>query len=1187
LRAAKLTCNRLSSAIFKLYPLFYSRGWIARASTRDRSHMRLPSRVAPYRLSFLSAALLLSATAGYADVPPVKKAEAAKLNNLGTALMNQQLLDKAAAKFGDAYQLDPALTHAAVNRGIALLYLQKIPEAKEVLQQAAAQDPTDPHAWYALGLLYRVNADYPQSLESFQKAEALDPDDADTHYFLGSVSLELHQPEQALTEFQSALRLNPTHASAQFGLAKTLQRLGRRDEASVAFKRFETLNQEKIGAPLAHTYGDEGHYSLVENALAEKPQAGPMIPVTFSEQSLGHATVAIAGKGDRPQGGACLVTGTAAGDHPLLLVMSSGQEAIQAYAQAGDGSFALVPSAQSGLVAHGKGVACAVGDFDGDGLPDVAVAVDDHILMFKNHGGGKFSDTTPSTGVQPANQPAGLTFVDFDHDGDLDLFITGQPAAAGGKPNVLWRNNGNGTFTNWTEEAGLGGEGTTASATLSDLNNDRAVDLVVTGSGAAPAFFANPREGHFKVSPLFDVAGLPPTMGAVVLDFNKDGWMDVALTHAGSPGISLWRNVKGKRFERVPLPVENVTAAWGLTSIDLDNDGWLDLVAAVETPHGPMLRAFRNMGPAGFEDVTAKVKLDQLKFSAPRALIAADVDGDGAADLIVTQPGGDPMVLLNHGGNKNHSLSIAMKGMADNKSAIGAKVEVFADGVWQKFEITGASGYLSQGGQRLLAGLGSAEHADMVRILWPTGVPQDETEVGTKNTFAVTELDRRGSSCPTLFAWNGKKYEFITDVIGAAVIGHWVSPNGRNHADPDEWVKVEGSQLRPRDGYLSLRFGEPMEEVNYLDQVRLVAIDHPANTQVYPNERFLNEPPFASGAPVVSTAAHPVAAAWDDQGRDVTALLRKRDRQYVRDFTNLPFTGFANQHTLTLDLGAWSDAHPLRLLLHGFIEYFSASSMYAAWQSDKTPMAPYVEAQMADGSWKRVMDEMGFPAGLPRTIVVDLTGKLPPGTRRIRLVTNLQIYWDQALVDNGPDALQLIHQTALPLASAQLAFRGYPQQVDGKTPGDLTYNYQRISQTGPFIRSRGSYTQYGEVAPLLKSVDESFAIFGSGEDIDLEFATASLPVLKPGWKRDYFFYANGFVKDMDFYEGSPFTVADMPFHGMSTYPYPASEHYPQDDRRMQYELEWNDRFDSGRGSLDYGFHYEPRTMVPPVVKTGQ
>ena len=148
-------------------------------------------------------------------------------------------------------------------------------------------------------------------------------------------------------------------------------------------------------------------------------------------------------------------------------------------------------------------------------------------------------------------------------------------------------------------------------------------------------------------------------------------------------------------------------------------------------------------------------------------------------------------------------------------------------------------------------------------------------------------------------------------MIGAAVVGHWVSPTAKNNADPDEWIKVEGAQLRPRGGYLSLRFAEPMEEVNYLDQVRLVAIDHPAGTEVYPNERFLNEPPFASGRPVLSADAHPLAGAWDDQGRDVSALLRARDHNYVRDFTNLSFAGFANQHVLTLDLGKWNAANPL------------------------------------------------------------------------------------------------------------------------------------------------------------------------------------------------------------------------------------------------------------------------------------
>jgi hypothetical protein len=440
-----------------------------------------------------------------------------------------------------------------------------------------------------------------------------------------------------------------------------------------------------------------------------------------------------------------------------------------------------------------------------------------------------------------------------------------------------------------------------------------------------------------------------------------------------------------------------------------------------------------------------------------------------------------------------------------------------------------------------------------------------------------------------LFAWNGTSYQFISDVIGAAVMGHWVSPTERNIADPDEWVKIDGSQLSPHDGFLSVRFGEPMEEVNYIDQLRLVAIDHPANRDVYPDERFVSAPPFPTGAPVLTSQPQAPAGAWDDTGRDVLDLLRTKDHQYVRDFTNLKFAGYANNHALTLELGDWTLRNPLRMFLHGFIEYFTATSMYAAWQAGIVPVAPYIEAQGNDGRWVRVLDDMGFPAGLPRTIVVDLTGRLPAGSRRIRIVSNLQIYWDQILIDNGPSATNDLRQTELPLASASLAFRGYPRQVDGKTPGDLTYIYELASQTGPFARQTGNYTRYGDVKPLLQAIDNRFVIFGTGEDIDAEFNTDSLPPLPSGWKRDYFFYADGFVKDMDFYEATPFTVAEMPFSGMSSYPYPPSEHYPDDASALSYRLEWNDRYQTGTATSGHRFSYLPRVVEPesPVnIKAG-
>jgi len=476
--------------------------------------------------------------------------------------------------------------------------------------------------------------------------------------------------------------------------------------------------------------------------------------------------------------------------------------------------------------------------------------------------------------------------------------------------------------------------------------------------------------------------------------------------------------------------------------------------------------------------------------------------------------------------------------------------------------------------------LGDSDGIDLLRLLWPTGVPQDEIDVARKPVVTYTEADRRGSSCPVLFAWDGKRYVLVTDTIGAAVVGHWFTPARRNIPDPDEWIKVEGSQLAEANGRLSLRFAEPMEEVNYIDQLRLRAIDHPEGTEVYPDERFLDEPPFASGGVVVSSAARMPIGAWDNEGRDVLIALQDRDHKFVSGFTKLPYDGFANPHSLTLDVGTVHSNQPLRLLLTGYVEYFSATSLYAAWQAGITPVSPYVEAQLADGSWQRIDKEMGFPAGLERTIVVDLTGKLPAGAHKIRIVTNLQIYWDQVLVDDGPNDKSTVRETEIPLAHAALRFHGYPRQIEGASPGDLSYNYDEVSLTGPFQRQRGSYTRFGDVTPLLTGIDNQFAIFGSGEELAAEFDASALPPLPPQWKRDYFFYANGYVKDMDFYDASPFTVSQLPFHEMTTYPYPQSEIFPEDRKSIEYQLDWNDRFDSGAPAHSFRFDYQLRPSTP-------
>jgi Tfp pilus assembly protein PilF len=1129
--------------------------------------------------------LVASVALGEADAR-APQTDAIQSNNLGVAYMNQQNFDKAEQLFATAIQQDPTLLAAQLNQGIALLNSQQFPQASVVLRRVIAHDPQNIAAWYNLGLVARRSGNTQETIDDFKHVLLLAPNDADAHYLLGSGYQQNKDYQNAILQFQQALRLNPLHASAEFGLARAHQQMGMLDAAKQDFQRFQHITGEKLGSPMTISYGEMGRYSMVQSIPVAAPEVGPMIPVHFVREPIGgdspSSPVAKPNE-DEAGGGACMldIFGDGKAD---LVALDQGAHAIHVHRNLGDDRFEEVPPDQTGLDLSGDAIACTVGDFDNDGLPDIAISLLHRVVLFRNLGHAKFSDVTKAVGITPTNQPEGLTFVDYDHDGDLDLFVAGKPQAgkslaSASSPNVLWRNNGNRTFTNWTSQTGLAGHGTTSNATLSDLNNDRAVDLLVTGSGPAPTFFANPREGAFHASPLFADTSLPPTNGVYVFDFNKDGWMDVALTHTGAPGITLWRNVEGKRFERVPLPVADATRGWGLTAIDIDNDGWIDLAVLVDTAHGTELRVLRNRGPLGFQDVTAAVGLANLKLDHPRALLAADVDSDGDADLILTQLHGPPILLRNDGGNKNHWVRLSLHGLADNKSALGTKVEIFSGNLWQKWEIAGATGYMGQGSPEILAGLGNRDHVDIVRMLWPTGVLQDELKVPADASTSLNEIDRRGSSCPVLFAWDGKEYTFISDVIGAAVVGHWVSPTSKNIPDPDEWIKVEGSQLKPHNGYFSLRFGEPMEEVNFIDQLRLVAIDHPAGTEVYPNERFLSAPPFPKAKVIVSSAPRPVHA-WDDHGEDVSSLLLNRDHRYVHDFTNLSFAGFANSHTLTLDIGPWTPRHPLRLLLHGYVEYFSASSMYAAWQAGLKPEPPVLEAQMSDGKWKTILPDMGFPAGLPRTITVDLTGKLPPGTKRLRIVTNLQIYWDQILVDNGPDRSSEIHQTELPLALSTLKFRGYPQQIEEKSPGDLTYRYDRISATGPFARERGEYTRYGNVTPLLKSVDNRFVIFGSGEDIDAEFSAAALPPLPANWKRDYFFYANGYVKDMDFYEASPFTVNEMPFHGMKAYPYSRPAAYPMNPAALRYRLQWNDRFNSGQSTQEYRFLYLPANSAP-------
>jgi tetratricopeptide (TPR) repeat protein len=1099
--------------------------------------------------------------------------EALRLNTLGVAYMNQGKSTDAQKYFEQALAADKNFAQAQSNLGIALLAQQKLEQARAALETATAKLPDDPYAWYNLGLSYKDLSEPEKAIAAFQHVEKIVPDEPDAYYFEGFLQSQLQRYDQAIEAFQKALAIAPYHASAQFGLARAYQRKGESDKAREGMKHFQKLTSEHLGTPFGAGYGDQGKFSLAEFVHGTQGQPPTEIPVHYAHETLGKL---ISGESNAAGAvgasrGACFLDFDGDGKPDLFLVSAEGKSHL--LRNTGGGKFDDV-TAKAGLASVGTGYGCAAGDFDNDGLTDLAVCEVDGVRLFHNDGAGKFTDVTQKVGIRREKGCVTAAFVDYDHDGDLDLYLAMSADGAAKQKNKLWRNNGNSTFTDVSEESGLGMDATGAGVAVTDFNNDRAIDFVLAGGTNGAAIYLNPREGKFTLSPAIDFAkeNLPPAVGVTVFDFDKDGWMDLAFTHAGAPGISLWRNVQGKKLERVALPDFGWKQGWGVTWLDLDNDGWLDLAAVGEGANGGEIRVLRNLGDTGWADVTKKLELDGLKLNNPRAIVVADLKNDGSPDLVITQADGAPIVLPNIGANRNHWMQANLKALNDNKSGIGTKVEIYAGALYQKFEIAGSSGYLGQNSSALLVGLGSEKITDAVRLLWPTGVPQDEVDLAANKTHSVAELDRRGSSCPILFSWNGKEYEFIADMIGPGVVGHWIAPGERDVPDPDEYLKVPAKSAQPKNGMLSFRFMEPMEETVYLDQVRLVAVDHPAKFEVNPNERFVSNLPFPEFRVIATENARVPVGAWDDQGHDVLALVAKHDRKYVTSFADLPFAGFAKLHWIELDLGNWDPKKPLRLLLDGYTDYFTATSMYAADQAGIKVIAPYVEAQNPQGKWAQVIEDMGFPAGLARTMVTDLSGKIPPSTRRIRIVTNLKIYWDIVRIDQTPE-IPDVRVSEVPLATAELAFLGYPKEIRLHPASDTVYSYTHRSPTGPYARAAGNYTRYGDIKNLLRAADDKFSVFGSGEGVKLEFDPRKLSPLPAGWVRDYFFYANGFEKDLDFYAAYAFTVEPLPKHGLVSYPYGSGSEYPLDTDHLNYQLEYNTRSRSDRmpGNLRYEY----------------
>ncbi len=1091
--------------------------------------------------------------------------------NLGLTLMRATDYTNALAALDKAEQLDPKLLGAQYIRGIVFMRQGEFTKAIESLRKVVAGDPACVGAWYNLAMCYKSAEQYPNAIATLTAALQQEPNNPSCHYQLITLYRRVGDVDNAARHAEIFDRLKDTVDESQ----KTAEALERSRYSYV-------IEVPPDGKDLEATFRPQVRFVDVTQTagLAPPVKPPPLPPRPPSQLKRADCTPEMARCYVVWNGGS-VVVGDYDGDGKpdIYVVNCSTNEEVSAnrlYHNDGGWHFTDVTS-KAGVGDRGLGTHAVWGDYDNDKRLDLYVVNYGPNVLFRNRGDGTFEDVSARAHVNEPQFGSRAAFVDYDHDNDLDIFVANNvelselphggsfalPDDFPGEVSALFRNNGNGTFTDQTDEAGLlVAASQTRDIVFADFDGDHATDLFVANFDSPSALFLNARMGKFSAGGSFSPPIQKGARATAEADFNRDGYPDLVVaeganlllyTNDGRAHFTVAADVRrlilqetGKNQSLLTSTLRSTATEDGSAAtsavarirvFDFNNDGWPDLL--LTDAQGARLYLLAGAGKGQFRDVTGATGLDKVP-GVIADFATADLDGDGAEDIIVQTRDRGPVVLRNDGASHCHWLDVHLLGKKVNRCGYGATVEIAAGGHYQKQTVREDTVHF---------GLGNLTNVHVVRVTWPSGMAQNVIEPAIDRTLEIEEYVRVSASCAFLWADAGQGFKLVNEILGIGPLGVPMAADKFFPLDCTELMKIEPEQLEAKEGQYELRLTEDLRELAFVDQVNLRVVDHPAELEIIPNEMFTG-PPFPEDKFFAVPEHRVPRSAVDDRGNDVLELIRRRDGRYPA-FPLTDYDGLACPHSLTLDLGDLSDARHIMLYLDGWIYWADSSVSWAIFQNTNYDITPLkLEVRDRQGHWHTAIESVGLPTSKGIVVPVDLTGKFLCHDWHVRLSTTMGVYFDRIFVSTRDEAARC-RMTSLPVVQADLHYHGFTKMTRDKL-GFERFDYHDVSLTGPWDPPLGMLTRYGDVTPLLERPDDMYVTIAPGDELTLRFDAASLPALPGGWKRSFIFYANGWVKDGDLNTKFSETVEPLPFHAMSGYPYPANQHYPDDPAHSEY-----------------------------------